>query len=83
MADPELRGLRCHVREEAPGVEEARLIRVILERHQVEAAPVSDHSQLDGVMRSLGGRCDERPEEQLVSVVHVNPARYLSVFVAT
>jgi hypothetical protein len=32
-------------------------------------------------MRSLRSRRDERPEEQLVSVIHVDPSGYLSVFV--
>ena len=73
VAEPNPRGARRHVREEGPGVEEARLVRVVLERHQVEAGPVRDHRQLDGVMRSLRSRRDERPEEQLVSVIHVNP----------
>jgi hypothetical protein len=83
VAEPNPRGARRHVREEGPCVEEARLVRVVLERHQVEAGPVRDHRQLDGVMRSLRSRRDERPEEQLMSIVHLDPPGYLSVFVAT
>ena len=74
VAEPNPRGARRHVREQGPRVEEARLVRVVLERHHVEAGPVRDHRQLDGVMRSLRRRRDERPEEQLVSVVHGDPS---------
>ena len=71
------------VAEQRPGVEEARLVRVVLEGHQVEAHLLRQHGEPHGPLRvGVAGR-RERPEGQVVAVVgHRRPSSPGSVLIA-
>jgi hypothetical protein len=61
--------------EKRPGVQEARLVRVVLEGDEVEPDDVGDPGELDhsACLRGDGG--DERSEVQLATVVRHGSAR--------
>ena len=48
---------------------EHRLVRMILERHQVQANVLAEHRKIHRMMRRLVPRSDEAAETQLVIVI--------------
>ena len=56
-------------RQQRPGVEEPRLVGVVLEGHEVETRPVGERRELDDRLGVLGGRGDEDAELERVAVV--------------
>jgi hypothetical protein len=66
-------------REQRPGVEVRRLVRMILERHQVEPRLLRAHDVVHDGLDVRGRRGDEAAEQQVVAVVaHAAPSRCLS-----
>ena len=63
------RRLRGDHRQQRPGVQEARLVGVVLEGHEVQAGDLGELRELDHRVRLLGERRDEDAELQLVEVV--------------
>ena len=68
--DPDAVGPGRDEGHERPRVEERRLVRVVLEGHQVEAGRLRDLRQRDRGLRVRGGRGDEGAEFERVSVIH-------------
>ena len=66
---PDALGLRGDPGQQRPGVEERRLVRVVLERDQVEPACSVSCASATTSLRTLVLRRDERAELELVSVV--------------
>ena len=60
---------RGDVREQRPGVEERRLVRVVLEGDEVKTHVLAQLCERDDVLRALVLGGDERAERQLVAVV--------------
>ena len=54
--------------EQRPGVQEPRLVRVILERDQVQPRVLAQHGQVDHALRRGVDRSDEAAEPQLVTI---------------
>ena len=63
------RGGGGDVREKGPGVKERRLVRVVLEGHQVEAGVLAELRERDDVLWTPALRGEERSEAELVAVV--------------
>ena len=55
--------------EQGPRVEERRLVRVVLERHEVQPGPLGGLRQGDDLLRVLRGRRQEGAEHEVVAVV--------------
>ena len=62
-------GLRGDVAHQRPGVEERRLVRVVLERREVEPDLFAESGQHHGLLRIGVRRRQERPEQQIMAVV--------------
>src|SRR5690606_35934161 len=72
-AKPYPLGASSHIGQQRPGVQERRLVRVVLERDQVEPCPVGGDRQVEHVLWTAGTGGDERAEHQIVTVVrHTN-----------
>ena len=56
-------------RQQRPRVEERRLVRVVLERHEVQPGALGRLRQRHGLVRVLGRRSQEGAEHQVVAVV--------------
>src|ERR1700760_145661 len=58
-----------HVAEQGPGVQERRLVGVVLKGHQVQPHLLGQHGQADRPLGIGAGRTDERAEQQRMPVV--------------
>ena len=76
--DPHARRAGGDHRQQRPGVQEARLVRVVLEGHEVQAGELGELGQLDHGVGLLGQRRDEDAELQLVGVVRHADGGYCS-----
>ena len=73
--EPDPAGAGGDVAEQRPGVQERRLVGVVLEGHQVQPGLLGEHGEPDGPLRVGRDRGDERPEQQRVAVVsHDRPS---------
>jgi hypothetical protein len=60
-------GLRRHIGEQRPGIQERGLVGMILEGHQIEPGPPGRLRERDDLLGLLGLGRDERPEYEVVS----------------
>ena len=67
--DRDLHGLRGDVRHQRPGVEERRLVRMVLEGDQIQPELLAQLGELDHPTRVGVGRGDERAEGRFAAVV--------------
>ena len=68
---PDRPGAAADGRQQGPGVQEAPLVGMVLDRHQVQAEGLGQLGELEHLGGPLGGGGDEQAELDRVTVVHV------------